>query len=863
MATIGFAIAGRAAGALLGPVGAIAGGIIGGIAGSYLDSFLKPYLFPEPQARAPRIDQIQVSHQDEGAPAPFVVAGTTRVEGTVIWQNDPISIPIEKDGGGKGGGKKQVVGERVYWDVAVAFEIGECSEIEKIIIEGQTIYNRSPDVSVTNAGLAVSVIATGNSTKMKIATSDTSIDLSRFVTGKSVVVSGFANGANNGTFKVKGKGRDKATGASYVILKNTSAVAETAGASVTLFQDLDPYDTAVCETITIYKGTATQTADPTIEAIQGTGNVSGYRGTTYVVFHNLALGPYGNRAPQAFNAIITATGATTVAAAITTIVTRSGRSSGDIDVTSLTDSIDGQALSGPTPGVGSIQPLLIAYDLLTQETAGVTRFFPRREARVIDIPAADLAAHDGTVRDFPILVDDSSESKLPSRVIVDFVDLENNYQPGSTNETQGRFSAEDAATVNLPIALTGAHARAIARRFRWLAWNQRKVNLSLPPSYWYVQENDLLRFKALGRMWLVLVNKVDVGANYIIRCECTEELRDVLTQQEDDEGPNTKTNGIGEPGDIEGDVVELPPLGEFGTTASFNVPIAMVHARKTDPNAMWGPGALFHSDDDSEFRNFQTIDRESTAGSALTDLNGAGIDPHIFDYASTVDVILDSGELESRTEDEVLNGLNTALIGNEIVGFATATLIGERQYRLSTLLRGIADTMDEMDTHVAGERFVLLDDNSAEQVPFSLTWIDRTKYFRFVAGGASVGDADSQSQVITGASLKPFSPANAEVFRDGSSNITLNWDRRTRIPCRVLSSALIPLGEASERYEIDIFEPGAPTVILRTISATSETASYSAANQSTDGFGAFDSVGFRIYQLSEIVGRGKPLEHIG
>lgn len=43
------------------------------------------------------------------------------------------------------------------------------------------------------------------------------------------------------------------------------------------------------ETFTLYLGTEEQVADPTIEAVQGAGNVPGYRGLAYIVYPNRAL----------------------------------------------------------------------------------------------------------------------------------------------------------------------------------------------------------------------------------------------------------------------------------------------------------------------------------------------------------------------------------------------------------------------------------------------------------------------------------------------------------------------------------------------------------------------------------------------
>ncbi|KQW82655.1 baseplate multidomain protein megatron [Brevundimonas sp. Root1279] len=46
----------------------------------------------------------------------------------------------------------------------------------------------------------------------------------------------------------------------------------------------------------VHRGEADQTPDPVIEAIEGAAPA--YRGTAYVVFEDLPLGPYGNRVPQ-------------------------------------------------------------------------------------------------------------------------------------------------------------------------------------------------------------------------------------------------------------------------------------------------------------------------------------------------------------------------------------------------------------------------------------------------------------------------------------------------------------------------------------------------------------------------------------
>ncbi|MEN6541993.1 glycoside hydrolase/phage tail family protein [Parvibaculum sp.] len=48
----------------------------------------------------------------------------------------------------------------------------------------------------------------------------------------------------------------------------------------------------------LHKGDGAQMPDPTIEAVEGTGNAPAYRGVAYIVFEDLPLADYGNRIPQ-------------------------------------------------------------------------------------------------------------------------------------------------------------------------------------------------------------------------------------------------------------------------------------------------------------------------------------------------------------------------------------------------------------------------------------------------------------------------------------------------------------------------------------------------------------------------------------
>jgi hypothetical protein len=106
-----------------------------------------------------------------------------------------------------------------------------------------------------------------------------------------------------------------------------------------------------------------------------------------------------------------------------------------------------------------------------------------------------------------------------------------------------------------------------------------------------------------------------------------------------------------------------------------------------------------------------------------------------------------------------------------------------------------------------------------------------------------------------GVNLRPFAPVHVRGNRDAGGNLAVSWVRRTRVGGGWTDGSDVPLAEESERYEVEILN-GA--TVVRTLTCTMPTVSYSAAEQTTD-FGAPQaSVSLRVYQLSAVVGRGIP-----
>jgi hypothetical protein len=233
----------------------------------------------------------------------------------------------------------------------------------------------------------------------------------------------------------------------------------------------------------------------------------------------------------------------------------------------------------------------------------------------------------------------------------------------------------------------------------------------------------------------------------------------------------------------------------------------------------------------------------------------------VVDRAARLRVELGSGELASITELQVLAGRNAAAIRNadggwEVIQFETATLVGDRTYELSNLLRGQAGTEREMRVSLAaGAMFVLL---GAEIAPVNLTpgEIGLPLHWRFGPANRDIADRSyaAAGHTFRGRGLTPLSPAHVRATRSGG-DIAFSWKRRTRIGGDSWDAIEVPLAEDSERYEVDILD-GA--TVKRTIVATTPGCAYSAAQQSADFGSSQSTVSIAVYQMSAAYGRGTP-----
>lgn len=270
--------------------------------------------------------------------------------------------------------------------------------------------------------------------------------------------------------------------------------------------------------------------------------------------------------------------------------------------------------------------------------------------------------------------------------------------------------------------------------------------------------------------------------------------------------------------------------------------------------ARWPGATIFRSVDAGlSYQVAGIVDVASTIGVSafLSSFSGH---PNTVDESSTVNVVLTHGTLDSVSYAAFLSGVNTAIIGSEILLFRTAILETNGSYTLSGLLRGRRGTESFISSHIAGERFVLASAATMKWVAAVSSDIGVTTLVKAVTGGSTLASATAQSFTFEGRSVWPYAPCHLGGSRSGS-DVILTWIRRNRTSGEWASNVDVPMTEASESYVVEIYN-STYTTVRRTLTASTPTVVYTEAQQTTDFGAAQGIVYFKVYQLSAVVGRG-------
>jgi hypothetical protein len=323
----------------------------------------------------------------------------------------------------------------------------------------------------------------------------------------------------------------------------------------------------------------------------------------------------------------------------------------------------------------------------------------------------------------------------------------------------------------------------------------------------------------------------------------------------------TASTFIGTGQDPQLPVAPINPAPEIGQTGVLFIDPPVQNSADRQPRAYalihgygragWPGAQLFRSIDNGQsYTLVGSANKESTWG--LVSVATPSHAHQVWDDDTQITVMLKTGKLVSKTDAAVLAGENRCMVGQEMIAFGTATLIGTNTYRLSHLLRGRNGTEWAIAEHEANELFALLDDATfVVEVPAS----DRGKTFLYktVTYGSDLTKVDGSELQVIGENTIPWTPVKVE-HEMIVSDWHFSWVARPRY-----QNVLIDYYEVQNDYDfggyyVAIYD-GA--VIKRTIEAFDTKAVYTEA-QMIEDFGSVQlNLKYGVCQVSNQFGGGR------
>jgi hypothetical protein len=621
-------------------------------------------------------------------------------------------------------------------------------------------------------------------------------------------------------------------------------------------------------TFVFYDGLDTQTADPTIEADLGVGNVPAYRGLMYIIYPDRKLrDDQGQRHPTFKFEMSNPLNDASVGDIIKAVATRCGYDTGSQIDTSTVDAtfVVGYSVQSVMAGRDALTPLRSVAFFDVVESGPVLKFVKRGGAALRALVPTDIGVYDDPSDADPaasITVVEQQEVELPRQIRVSYFSVENDYQAGQQiSPSRWDTDAVNIVDVQLAVAMHDDKAKQTAEILWNDAWQSKDTyTTAVDQSNADIEPSDVLIVPMLGTNYRMRVDKVNDASQIMRSLSLISDDDGVYVSTATADAPARPPSQIAVLSSTNLILLDLPALQDADDDAGF-----YAAACGDGSGTRWSGCAVYKSVDGDTFAQTASLTGSPPIGSLIS-LLGAGITT-TWDDEHYIDVAVAKGEFESRTDDAVLSGANTVAVGVdgrwEILQFGTAVDMADSAgpfTRLSHLLRGRRGTERFVGTHMLADKVVGLTMGNLFRLANSASGIGVAMTYRAVTLGASIGSGIDQSFTPRGVALLPFSPVDLSAHFSGG-DLIISWIRRDRFGLTLTSGVAVGMSEATEAYQVDIIDGvTSPGGVVRTISSTTPTVTYTAAQQAADFGSALTEYNIAVYQMSAVVGRGAPLQ---
>ncbi len=519
----------------------------------------------------------------------------------------------------------------------------------------------------------------------------------------------------------------------------------------------------------------------------------------------------------------------------------------DLDVTTIDQMVRGYVVSEIGPVRNVLQQLQAIFPWDVIQSGYKNKYVKRGSGTVFEVPWQDLGAGVSLAQDREM------ETQLPYRLELTYIDIDLDYMP-NVQFAERRCDSKHIVRINIPLAMNASEAAQAAEILLNIYHIERRTFVfTLPPTYRNAEPSDLPTLNMKDVSYSLRLTNIHNLANGTMECQAKQHADTVYVSTNPGATgsytPPTTIPSIANP--ILG-VLDIPVINDAQNKPGYT-------AVASHPSDGWVGGTVYRARDGVDYQQVQAFNTTTVWGTCIDSLAVHG--GHVIDESGSLRVRPLKGALASVTETQFLNDETLLAYGKpgrwEIIAFKDVVDNMDGTYTISYLMRGRKGTEQYTGTHANGDYFAFINDGTAKFISALITDLDQTLKHKAITTGRELDSSSVVNLIYSGVNLTPLSPVDAFGLRDDSDNLTGYFYRRSRVTGGYTSTELLgtdaPLGEATEAYEIDVLD-GAD--VVRTISSTSETFAYSAADQTTDFGSAQSSIDVRIYQISAAVGRG-------
>jgi len=601
--------------------------------------------------------------------------------------------------------------------------------------------------------------------------------------------------------------------------------------------------------VRFYLGDEDQLPDPLIEGDVGLDAAPAYRGMAYAVFENVPLAEFANRIPNLHFEVICTSDAG-IASIEETLVTSAGITALNA-VTASTDVITGYQVSGTQSYRDAIAVLTDLFPIRLVSGENAIELRDRQTTSQIDLSRDMLGARPALDNPQPrISLEFDHALDLPEEVTVAFTDPSTDYQDAVQRAFKLQRGGNGSLAVNTAMTLNASDAQALAVKTLARMWDERVVltaDVGLQASQ--LEPGDIVKvalsddrtdeFEITQTVHSAMITSIT--ARSLSRSDMPS-----ASALPGYSGEADYVQTIAVPS-VAAQIFELPATPQFGAEPAAYAAVSRL-------GGSISTAGLYASRDNGV--NFDLLAQVPVAAISGTCLNGLeDRNPALFDTASYLDVMLHHPDmvLSSRPNLAILNAANLAMVGPELIQFATAELLESGAYRLTGFLRGRAGTEHMLMGQAPGQPFLLLRGGDIARLSLSVNDLGQGGQFKAVPAGQSIESAPTQALTYSGLALKPLGPVFLTANHDLGTGISVTWVRRSRTGFAWVDSADAPIGEDTLSFQIT-YSLGS-TSITREVVDTQQDVLSEAEMTQTFGAGPY-TLSITAAQISSAVGPG-------